>query len=349
LGALLMHAFAVCLAAVFLVPEAVWVIKNRHLRVPMALAIILPVLMAGLVYLPVSAGFKSFGHQVEAFQTVIVPSNFEASIGVAYQSLFAPCVTVLFIAAALLVIRCFNEPTCFSEERAAIPAQDIILAAALLLMPIVAACVGLIERSLFYPRYVNCTVAGASIILGFGAGFLRRRNYAGIAIATALVLVTARNFATPLHKRLSGYVLNPYSLGDALASYTPAGNPLALHDLLKDGSPDLPILTPSLRDFVYIEYNSQALQPRMHYMYSRLPNYGASWINGFRETYQTAFTAPISTDELVGTSPRWLYYGTLDGYTESLLEVVERRASVSWFKTSRDGTHFLAELEFRTP
>lgn len=344
-GALMMHPFAVCFAAAFLVPEMLFTLSNRRIRLDVLAAVCLPVLIAAATYLPVAAAFRSSAAEIESFFTVIVPGNVEGSIEVVYQGLFGTCLTVLFVCLGLMCIRFVLDKLALEEQRGTTPIKDVLLAVALLLTPILGALVALLQRAHFYTRYVHWTVAGFAIILGFGAGVLRRHNYVGPVMAVILALVIARSFLTPLHKRLEGEVQTTYGPEDTMVSYVKAGDAMALHELLDTRLPDLPIVTPSLKDFIYIEYNSQQLRSRLEYTYPNTPDYGAYSINGFREYYHTPLTEPLKISLLLQHHSHFLYYGTTDGRMPDFLRLLRRGAIVNAFKLSTDGTHFLADLQ----
>jgi hypothetical protein len=294
--------------------------------------------------LPVAAAFHSSAARVESFFTVIVPNNVEGSIELVYQGLFGPCLTVLFVLLALVFIRFIFDQTALTEERLAVRKDEVIVAAGLLLAPIIGAAVALVERGVFYARYVHWAVAGFAILLGFGAGILRSRNYLGVAMPVFLAFVLARDFLTPLHKRLEGEVQTSYGPEDSIVSYVRAGDPMALHELLDEPLPDLPVITPSLKDFLYIEYNSEALRSGLHYAYPQAPDFGAYFIDGLRDYYHAPYTEPITDSELLQEYPQFLFYATVDGHTPDLLRLLRGGAAVTSFKLSGDGTHFIARI-----
>jgi hypothetical protein len=120
---------------------------------------------------------------------------------------------------------------------------------------------------------------------------------------------------------------------------------MALHELLDKRFPDLPIVTPSLKDFIYIEYNSEQLRPRLEYVYPKNPDYGAYSVAGFREYYHAPYTEPLQINQVLQQHSHFLYYGTTDGHMPDFLRLLRQGAIVSSFKLSSDGTHFLADLQ----
>lgn len=341
LGALALHPFAVCCVVVFLIPQLLSFVVQRRIRWATIAATVIPVAIAACTYLPVAAGFRKFAVEVQAEQGLIGLDNIEGAVDLAYASLFGPSLAILAICFGAICLSRFDEH--LRLKRSALTRNDLVIAIGLLLAPIAACVLALFERSIFFPRYISWAVAGTSLLLAFGIGTFTRCNYAGIVITTILVLTAARGLSTPLHKRLQGETWNPYALNTP-ALYVQAGNPLAVHELLARNLPDAPVLCTSLKEFVFIEYNSAALRSRIRYVYSRQPNYGAAYITSFRSYYTTPFTAPLTVAQAASEFHSMFLYGPMDTSTTDLLQLLQSGARIASYQTSSDGTHFLARL-----
>jgi hypothetical protein len=343
-GALLMQPFAICLATLFAIPEFLHFLTHRRIRWSVVGAITVPIVIAGATYLPVIAGLRSAASQVESQFTLVVPNNVEGITRTVYDGLYGPCVTVLAIVVAMLFIGSVLDRGGTKQEET-LSRDEAIIAIAFFLAPILGALLALAEKGHFYTRYMVWSVAGVSLMLGMKTG-QRHRNYFGIAVVLILMLSLARDFSTPVRKRLHGDVPATYVPGEAIVSYVHAGDPLALHDLLDRPLPDLPIFTDSVKDFVYVEYYSPTLRPRMRYVFSGNTDYGDYYVDGVRDYLHVPFTAPLRFVDMHFTARHFLFYGTSDGRDTDLIRLVLYGAHVNAYSNSHDGTHFLADVEY---
>lgn len=348
-GAACMHPFGICLAGVFFVYEIYSAVTNRRIHALRILALAIPVAIAALTYLPIVSDFRAtVSHAHFAVGgSVITASGAEGSAESTYDALFGQCLMLVLVyfavfVAALTVRRNTSSPV----ERSGVPTRDVVISAVLLGAPIIAVCLAVVEKSQYFPRYVSWTVAGVALLFGLAAGTIGRSNRIGVAMAIILAAVLLRNFSTPFRKCLVGQAVATYTPADKVVQFVPAGKPIALHDLLDGHLPDLPIVTPSLKDFVYLEYYSSALRDRTYYIYAERSNYGRYYIDGFRGSFQAPFTEPVSTGDVRRMFPAVLYYGAVNEDNPGLLALTQAGAQARSVRTSSDGTHVLMELRF---
>jgi hypothetical protein len=318
------------------------------LRPGVLVAILLPVAIAVLSYLPIIADFRATTAHAHFAPggSEITAGGAQATAEMTYEALLGPCLTLIvfsffLVAAGAIVHRSWAG----EEKQTSWPISELVLIVALLGAPIIAVCMAVIEKSQYFPRYVSWAVAGFALLLGSVSGGRQSRSIVGLIIAALLSLLLLRNFATPLRKRLlQGEVLTSYTPADTLASYVKSGDPTGLHELLDNDLPDLPLLTPSVKDFVYIEYYSPVLRSRTHYVYASDLSYGRYYVDSFRSYFAAPFTEPLKTTDVTKLS-RFLFYGSMKEDVPDLLGVLAAGGRTLSYKVSPDGSHFLLEVE----
>ena len=323
-AACLTHCYAILIAVPFIFAELFRTLRFRKIRSTVWAALILPVCVAVLSYIPLLRAFRA---NLGADFTEIFPPTF-AALPAFYGNLVSPGIALVLLILAL-----------FSLERAGVRFQsgitwntsrlltrsELVVVIGFLALPALGVALAEIVKGPFFARYFTCAIIGVCIALGVGVGS-QERNRASLLIALFLTCLVSK-FA-------AGMVWNDYR-GNPAVVIEPSTNirlnttpddPIAVHPLLKlVTDKPLPIVLVRVLDSLYLPHYVPALAPRFYPF--------------------TALKDNKIPDEFLRSHPHFYFYGSGNSSLLLLTQLIDdKRADVKFLRFDEFG-NFLAELQ----
>lgn len=280
LAALLTHCYALLSVFPFAAFECVLVLR-KQVRWRVWLAVVAPVLVAGVTYLPLLSAYRAnlagtgFAYQFRA--------GFW-QLPYFYSTLLAPAILVLI--AALLAVAHASD-----ARQPANPAN--VLAMAFVLMPIAAILFCMVVAGPFISRYFLAAIAGFSLLLAHLVH--TRTGWARYVIPAVLIFTLLRNSATLVAHRWHGQAETLMEPVVDIPVNTTVGQPLARYKpLLVETGSDLPIVVAKPMDFLYLVHYAPQLRARLYYIANSTdePNYRL--YRNVREWCHLPYNAPAT-------------------------------------------------------
>ncbi len=334
-GALMMHCYALVLLGPFACAEIVRMAQTRRVRWGFWAALILPAVVALVVYVPL---LRSYTHAqtTTTFRTVALAGW--SQVGHFFGSLWAPCMAIV---AAIFVILLFD----FSDRRVTFATgvrDDLILAASFLLMPVFGVVLGKLTHGPFFHRYFYTAVGGMAVALGIGTAALRNgRMRAALAIAALLAVSILVNTGRLAAARLRG---QGERLGEESAGFrleTTPGKPLAMHSLLTEDRSGLPIAVVNPFDYIYLAYYAPQLEQRLYSVAQSASDYTYFGFERLKQCCGVFAHEPVTAADFAREHERYLVYG--DGGTPDQILTLADPGTCAEAIQFRD-EHFLARV-----
>jgi Dolichyl-phosphate-mannose-protein mannosyltransferase len=241
IGALLTHVYAVFLIFPFALVEFYDLIRRRPnwgIIATMGSAFIVVVVF---VYLPLFRMYRA-----------TVPLTFRGAshdlLERFLENTFGPAVSILLLSLLLFALDAMR-PTGPANLRARIPKREMLAAAGLACIPLVALIGSKISHGPFIERYFLVSIAGYAIALGFASFRVQRESWTAKALAGCMLFLMIADLGTTAYLRNRLGLTEPSS---GLALSTNPSRPLALYDTISEGKNGLDILVLPALDYLYL-------------------------------------------------------------------------------------------------
>jgi hypothetical protein len=327
------HCYAVLLAVPFALAELAHTIQRRRVRWGFWVALAIPGVAAGLLFLPllrsyktVTAGtlfadmFRAGFHQLPAF----------------YSMLLSPAILVLVL--TLIVFA-----GCRQGFGGVIKRSELTLLLGLIAIPIFGILLGKVVKGPFIPRYFMSAVAGFALLLAFGAAWPKNRNIAAILLALVMTFGVTESFAKLIwhSKHGVGEVLEEPSSKTSMD--TTPGRPLDAYSVLTavDTSP-LPVAVVDPPQFLYLVHYDPQLARHLYYASSSKDELFYRLYKAMREFCPLHYDRELTFDELLSQAKHFYVTGET-GYLFELRTLMERGGKVQSLRFG--GAQFLAEIQ----
>lgn len=241
LGALLTHVYAVYLILPFALVELYNFIHRRpnwSILATMASAFIFVVL---IVYLPLFRMYRAS-----------VPSSFRGSshdlLELFLENTLSPAIFVLLLSLFLFALDAVR-PIRPANLTTRIPKREMLVAAVLACVPLVALIGSKISHGPFIERYFLVSIAGYAMALGFASFRIQGESWTAKALAGCMLFLLAADLGTTVYLR-NRLVLREPSSGILLS--TNPSRPLALYETIASDKKSLDILVLPALDYLYL-------------------------------------------------------------------------------------------------
>jgi len=241
LGALLTHVYAVYVILPFALVELYNLVHRRPnwgILSTMASTFIFVVL---IVYLPLFRMYRAS-----------VPSSFRGSshdlLERFLENTLGPAIFVLLLALFLFALDALR-PIRLVNHATHIPKREMLVAAVLACVPLVALIGSKISHGPFIERYFLVSIAGYAMALGFASFRVQRESWTAKALAGCLLFLMIADLGTTAYLK-NRLVLSEPSSGILLS--TSPSRPLALYDTIFSDKKSLDILVLPALDYLYL-------------------------------------------------------------------------------------------------
>ncbi len=266
-AACMTHCYAVTVAAPFGMAELVKSARIRRTEYRRWAALVVPVLLAALAYLPLLHAYR----KTEGGTVWLDFSPLRlGQIGTFYGFLLTPCILFVLLIVALLAIRqtSLRLSSRFVECEITEPVLlEMVLAAGFLILPVVGLILALSLHSPFYDRYFVQAVAGFCILAGFGVGVGKRANWIPFVLAGAMAVWLATNVSSVLWHRSHGQTEALVEPSSGFSLNSSLKGPLANYQMVVSAARKgerIVVLWPL--DFVYLVKYAPELRSQLYYI-----------------------------------------------------------------------------------
>lgn len=344
LGAFLLHCYAVLVCAPFAAFELRRVERRRRIYWPMWIAMVVPALIAGVVYVPLLISYHAYMKGTD-YETTFPPSV--GALTAFYLDLLSPCIVVVLMGCALfalvniggLSVRSFLE-----NRQSRRPTPEIIIALAFLLLPFLGIILAKAVGGPFFGRYFMSTTIGLCILFGFGAGAARQPvNPIAVALMTLVLLPAFWNLAALSWHRAHGIAEDMHEPSSGFSMNSAVAGPLARYQLLLSSpktSEPIAILDPL--DYFYLLHYAPGLRPRIYYIQGPANDAAFMGFRNFQHWAPFKFNRGLTSQELLESFPRSLVYGRTTSLM-ALASIVRAGGNINSMQFSEN--HFLVDLE----
>ncbi len=330
------HCYAILIAAPFALAESYQMVKFRRIRWSFWAALAIPGIVAGLSFIPLLRSYKA------VIAGTLFADMFRAGFHQLpgfYLTLLSPGIFVVLIAFILFAVNRGGFASQFKTT-------ELALMLGFIALPVFGILLGKAVKGPFIPRYFMSSVAGFSLLLGFGTGTRKAWNSVVILLTLVVTAGVAQDFAKLVWHRDhgTGEVLEEPS-SKALMNTTP-GRPLAAYSVLAKADPTLPIVVIEPMEFLYLVQYDPLLSQRL---------YSVSWskndlfyrlYRNVRESCPVRYNRELTFDEFLPRNSHFWVFGNV-GYTYELENLMNRGGEVKslWFADGK----FLAEIVMVRP
>ena len=328
------HCYAILIAAPFALAEIFQTTKLQRIRWNFWAALLIPAVAAALSFIPLLRSYKA------AVAGTIFADLFRAGFHQLpgfYLTLLSPGIFVILIALVVFAINRGRFATRFRTS-------EVVLLLGFIALPVFGVLLGKIVSGPFIPRYFMSSVAGFSLLLGFGTGI---RKVAVIFLGLLVTAGVGQDFA-----KLAWHW--SHGTGEALEEpsskapmNTTPGHPLAAYSLLaRTVDSSLPIVVIEPMEFLYLDHYGPALRPRL---------FSVSWskndlfyrlYKNVREWCPVKYNRETTFSEFLPQNPRFFVFGNA-GYAYELENLIDRGEAVKSLRF--ENGKFLAEVGMVRP
>jgi hypothetical protein len=215
----------VLLLFVFATAEAFRIIARRRMDVPIAVAVVCPVLSV-CTYLPIFRALRSSVIDTDIFRPGL------AALYDAYVTMFQPALIPVLVAAFVLLVflAAKTRPLSTTNNDFPLKAHEVVLSVMLSALPLIVAATAAIATGVFMGRYGLSAVIGFSMLFSSSASWAARRNRAlGVVLFALFLVCYGAQWSTRVREAMYGrtsYGLN--ALRPLKLSSLPAELPLVI-------------------------------------------------------------------------------------------------------------------------
>lgn len=257
-GALLTHVYAVYLLVPFAAVELYTLFKTRRLNwgiVGILVLVFTSVTLA--IYLPLS----------RIYQAAVPPTFFPGSHDLLQRFLvdvIGPAMIVLLLPLLLVVFDGMRRSP-RTNESAAIPEQEVILAVAFICIPLVGLIGSKVSHGPFFDRYFLSSIAGYAILLGFASASRFVGSWVAKVLAGFMFVLMLADLGTTLYfSAVNRIMLFEPSTGLRLS--TIPSNPMQIYESMSVNHSGLDILVlPSLEYLYFFKYAPPSVASHLYY------------------------------------------------------------------------------------
>lgn len=334
--AFMTHCYALALVFPYAAAELPLMIKERRLNYGIWVAMVVPAVVASLIYIPLLRSF----HQVTQGTQFISnrpPEWFQISRY--YHFLLGPCLLIILVAFVLLWLDRVIGPL----RGLTLPTRDLFLVLGFLALPVIGVVLGKLVHAPFFDRYVLSALIGVCFLLGsiFAPSRSGPRNWSGLAVLIVFSCTLALGFCELVIHRLhhSGEVLVEPSSQVNLD--TTPWNPLANESVvLSDGQQSVPIATGDPLTFLYLLQYAPDLAGRLHFITGSAND---SFYRIFEKSKNLIprHNPPETYRQFIQVNPKFDLYGGSEVCQEAS-DLISKGWQLGWLRSW--GGHNLARL-----
>jgi hypothetical protein len=261
-GALMMHCYAVVLAAPFAITEILGTVRDRRLRVHRWAAIFIPGLAACGVYIPMFLAYRQI--VTPGFLHQFPPTLRE--FATFYTFLLTRCSAILLAFIVCAAVGLFaGAPAPAGCSSGSVEREAVVLSLGFLALPLFGIALSKVIHGPFFARYFLSAIAGIAILLGVAVRrllHLRWRIVFAAIVAFALVAPTVRLLRDRFLWHMGESIIEPSS---AFPLVTKPPAPMISNALLDRAVPGSdPIAIAHGLEYVPIDYYRPDLRPRLY-------------------------------------------------------------------------------------
>ena len=241
LGALLTHVYAVYFILPFAFVELYNLVHRRANWGILAAMASVFIFVALTVYLPLFRMYRA------SVPSIFRPSSHDL-LERFLENTLGPAIFVLLLSLFLFAVDEVS-PIRLTNLTTRIPKREMLVAAVLACVPLVALIGSKISHGPFIERYVLVSIAGYAMALGFASCRVQRESWTVNALAGSMLFLVIADLGTTAYLR-NRLVLNEPSSGILLS--TSPSRPLALYDTISSDKKGLDILVLPALDYLYL-------------------------------------------------------------------------------------------------